>query len=362
MNIAKDALRGLLRPVYRDKDGIKRWDIFRQTAGGTLPGLIRPDPRSLYIALTANCNLRCKGCLYGRDFMPGHQLEWPVVRDLLDDAKALGFERVRLYGGEPLMHKDLQKIVRHTADLGLEMWLTTNAIMLEKKFDTLYEAGLRNVSFGFYGNGNNYNEYVQRGRAFERMEAGIAYVRERYGDSVDMHMDWLLMRPTCSLESLDATWSFAERYQTPIFVNLVHYSLPYFTKGEDRELQFRPDDRDRVVQVVDRLLEYKQRNPALVLNSVTGLHSIPDWLMKGPDMRVPCTEYRLIWVGADGTVQMCYVTFKLGNLHDARLRDMLFTDAHAQAARDAYALNCPNCHCGYDKRTLSHLPSRRKYA
>jgi cyclic pyranopterin phosphate synthase len=91
------------------------------------------------------------------------------------------------------------------------------------------------------------------------------------------------------------------------------------------------------------------------------LRSIPDWLLKGPDMRVPCDARNLLWVGADGTVQMCYVTFHLGNLHERRLPEMLFGDAHKRAARDAFALNCPNCHCERDTRVQKHLPSRRLY-
>jgi hypothetical protein len=55
------------------------------------------------------------------------------------------------------------------------------------------------------------------------------------------------------------------------------------------------------------------------------------------------------------------VTFKLGNLHEKRLRDMLFTPAHLEAARDSFKLNCPNCHCAYDTRVLGHAPTRRMY-
>jgi len=55
------------------------------------------------------------------------------------------------------------------------------------------------------------------------------------------------------------------------------------------------------------------------------------------------------------------VTFKLGNLHEKRLKDMLFTPEHLAAARDSFELNCPNCHCAYDTRVLGHAPTRRKY-
>src|ERR671935_343891 len=89
-------------------------DRLRHSAAAVFPQLIRPDPRSLYISLTAHCNLRCRGCLYGREFMAGQQLPLRVVTDLLDDAKALGFDNVRLYGGEPLLHRDLPEIVAHT--------------------------------------------------------------------------------------------------------------------------------------------------------------------------------------------------------------------------------------------------------
>src|SRR2546425_10241767 len=86
-------------------------DLLRHTTAAVLPQIIQPDPREIYITLTANCNLRCIGCRYGRDFMPGAQLSWPIVRDLLDDCKAAGIHSIRLYGGEPLLHTALVGIV-----------------------------------------------------------------------------------------------------------------------------------------------------------------------------------------------------------------------------------------------------------
>ena len=91
------------------------------------------------------------------------------------------------------------------------------------------------------------------------------------------------------------------------------------------------------------------------------LRSIPDWLLKGSDMHIPCDVYRMIWIGADGSVKLCYVTFDLGNLHDMSLADMLGSETHIQATRDAFQLQCPNCHCERDHRVTTHAPSRRLY-
>ncbi|MBV8846609.1 MAG: radical SAM protein [Bryobacterales bacterium] len=334
----------------------------RHSLGSLLPVIIQPDPREIDIALTANCNLRCKGCRYGRDFMPGAQLPWEIVRDIFDDAKEFGIPNIRLYGGEPLLHKYLVRIVKYGSDLGLNLWMTTNGMLLRERIDDLYQAGLRTIDIGFYGTGDAYDAYVQRPNRFASLEAGVAYTRQRYGTAINLFLAWVLMRPTCTVDSLRKTWEFAEKYNTPISVNLIHYSLPYFTEGVDRELQFRPEDRPAIEEVVDHLISLKEARPQLIAPSVMALRSVPDWLIKGPDMAVPCDKYRLIWVGADGTVQLCYVTFRLGNLHEKRLREMLFTPAHYQAAGDAFALRCPRCHCGYPARTEMHVPSRWKYS
>jgi cyclic pyranopterin phosphate synthase len=366
----RSAIQGFLAPKCRDKPRTKEAlsridkavDRAQHAVVATFPILAQPDPRRIFVTLTASCNLRCKGCLYGVDeFMPGEQLPWSVVRDLLSDAADLGIRNIRLYGGEPMMHKDLPRIVRHATDLGLHTWMTTNGILLRKKFDALYDAGLREFSFGFYGIGDEYDQYVRQRNSFQRISEGLAYVRDRYGSSVKIKMDWLLMRPTCNIETLQATLSFAKRFDSPIYINLIHYSLPYFTKGDEVDLQFEAQDRPKIEQVVNEILRLQLESPQMFVNSRAGLRSIPDWLIRGPDMRVPCTENTLLWVGADGTVQMCYVTFKLGNLHEKRLSELVYTPEHRKAARDCVSLNCPNCHCSYDHRVNQHSPTRRLY-
>lgn len=365
----RSSLVRTISPLYNKNAGLKNFlisadstvDNIRHASASVFPNLIQPDPRSLFISLTANCNLRCMGCNYGRDFMPGHTLSWEVVKNLLDDAKTIGFDKIRFYGGEPLLHKQLPDMVRHAHGLGLDYWVTTNAVLLKKRIDELYEAGLRRVTVGFYGTGAQYDSYVQRKDQFAKVEESIRYTREKYGDEISLGLDWVLMKPTCNLESLKSVWEFAERYNTRLGVNLIHYSLPYFNEGEDRQLQFTPEDADDINLIVDELARLKQKRPDLLPIPSTALNSVPDWLLKGPDMKVPCNASRLIWIGADGTVQLCYVAFKLGNLNEGRLLDMVHTDDHRDAAQRAFKLNCPNCHCSYDKRTLGHLPSRLKY-
>ena len=330
--------------------------------GAHWPTSIRPKPRKIIVAVTAQCNLRCIGCRYGRDFMVGSHLPLHMVKELLTDAREGGVETARLYGGEPLLHKDLPQMIRHAVSLGMSTYITTNGTLLERRIGELYDAGLRNMSIGYYGTGHTYDEYVQQKSRFALLGQGVAAVRDRYGSAVSMQLNFLLMRPSCSLEALHDAWSFAGRYGMSFRTDLIHYSLPYFTEGPENMLQFKPGDRARIEEVVRELVRLKQQYPDRVVESEMGIRSIPDWIEKGPDMRVPCDARTLIWVGADGTVKLCYVTFKLGNLHEKRLREMLFTPEHRQASRDAFLLNCPNCHCERDDRIQKHEPSRKLYS
>lgn len=365
----RSQVRSVLAPILHDHPDLRRAasavdkhiERARFSAARVLPLLIRPEPRRLHIAITAHCNQRCIGCKYGRDFMPGSQLPWPVVRDLLDDARQIGMWDVRLYGGEPLLHPDLPKMVEHTVKLGMECYVTTNAATLGTRIDELYDAGLRRVTIGFYGVGDAYDAYAQRPGRFARIEANIAKVRARYGSSVSIRINWLLMRPTCSVEALDDMLAFADKYDLKVRVDLIHYSLPYFDEGPDRCLQFTPEDEPAIRTVIDALLARRAANPERFTQQPEAMRSMPDWLLRGPEMKVPCDNYQMIWVGADGTVQLCYVTFLLGNLHEKRLSELVFTETHRKAARDAFQLNCPNCHCELDTRIAKHGPSLAKY-
>jgi molybdenum cofactor biosynthesis enzyme MoaA len=334
----------------------------RHSAGRILPVMIQPEARHLEISITSHCNLRCIGCRYGRDFMTGTRLDLETVRMLLDDAKALGTWDVRFYGGEPLLHRDLAEMVRHAIRLGLRTHITTNGILLGRRIDELYDAGLRDITIGYYGTGARYDAYVQRAQRFRELEASVVAVRKKYGDTVNLRINWLLMRPSCNRDDLQAAWSFAKRYDMRMQIDLVHYSLPYFSEGPDRMLQFRPEDEPAIRDITAAILELKQAEADRINLSEPGIRSIPEWLLEGPDMRVPCDAYQMLWVGPDGTVQLCYVTFRLGNLKEQRLSEMLFNATHRKAARDAFALNCPNCHCHYDRRVSKHAPTHQRYA
>src|SRR5215510_8730960 len=80
-----------------------------------------PSPRSVRVSLTDRCDL---ACLYCRPSRQEHYLESRLDDDawraILDGLERAGVRRVRFTGGEPLLHRSLEKMIAHAARLGFE--------------------------------------------------------------------------------------------------------------------------------------------------------------------------------------------------------------------------------------------------
>lgn len=107
--------------------------------------------RDLRISVTDRCNFRCPYCMPAEVFGPGHAfLRDPQLMTLAEIARivrafrALGVEKVRLTGGEPLLRADVPELVRVLKqEVGVpEVALTTNGWLLEKLAPALRAAGL----------------------------------------------------------------------------------------------------------------------------------------------------------------------------------------------------------------------------
>ena len=115
--------------------------------------------RDLRISVTDRCNFRCVYCMpkeiFGKDytFLPREELlTFEEIARVAKIAVAHGVEKIRLTGGEPLLRKGLEELVRMLAALktpdggDIDIALTTNAAALITKAQPLREAGLKRVT------------------------------------------------------------------------------------------------------------------------------------------------------------------------------------------------------------------------
>jgi cyclic pyranopterin phosphate synthase len=113
----------------------------------------------LRISVTDRCNFRCTYCMpkeiFGRDyqFLPKDQvLSFEEITRTATAFVALGVEKLRITGGEPLVRRGLPELIRMLAALrthdgrSLDLTLTTNGAALRTLAGPLADAGLRRVT------------------------------------------------------------------------------------------------------------------------------------------------------------------------------------------------------------------------
>jgi GTP 3',8-cyclase len=118
----------------------------------TLDRLGRPL-RDLRISVTDRCNFRCVYCMpkevFGSEYRFLDRKELLTFEEIARVAQVfvgLGVNKLRLTGGEPLVRKDVERLIALLAPLGVELTLTTNASLLAPKAKALAEAGLDRVT------------------------------------------------------------------------------------------------------------------------------------------------------------------------------------------------------------------------
>jgi GTP 3',8-cyclase len=114
---------------------------------------------TLRVSVTDRCNFRCVYCMprevFGRDhvFLDRKELlSFEEIARLVRVFAGLGLRTVRITGGEPLVRRDLERLIELLADVPtagggrLELALTTNGSLLPQKAEALARAGLDRVT------------------------------------------------------------------------------------------------------------------------------------------------------------------------------------------------------------------------
>ncbi len=120
--------------------------------------------RDLRISVTDRCNLRCTYCMPREIFDRNHVflprsdlLSFEEILCIARTFVSLGIRKIRLTGGEPLLRRGVENLVRELARLTdeggapIEVTLTTNGVLLAQKAKALKDAGLARLTVSLDG-------------------------------------------------------------------------------------------------------------------------------------------------------------------------------------------------------------------
>lgn len=133
-------------------------------AGGHIADRLGRPLRDLRISVTDRCNFRCTYCMPKEVFDSNYRflrhsdlLTFEEIARLAQAFVRHGVEKIRLTGGEPLLRKDLHKLIAMLSPMktsdgnALDIALTTNGSVLARKAQQLADAGLKRITVSLDG-------------------------------------------------------------------------------------------------------------------------------------------------------------------------------------------------------------------
>lgn len=188
----------------------------------------------LRISVTDRCNLRCRYCMPEEGVEDvGHPgiLSLEQISRVVDVAAILGIRKIRLTGGEPLVRKDITKLIQlisrnsRIEDIGL----TTNGILFTSMAEKLKAAGLTRVNFSLDSLQEEHFHYITRRGQLSETVTAIETALKIGMTPVKINM--VVMRGINDQEISD----FAKlAYELPLHIRFIEFmpigDLPFFQK------------------------------------------------------------------------------------------------------------------------------------
>jgi hopanoid biosynthesis associated radical SAM protein HpnH len=156
---------------------IQAYRVGSYIAGRKLRGVKR-YPLVLMLEPLFQCNLACAGC--GKIDYPKEILQKRVsVEDALRAVDECGAPMVSIPGGEPLIHKEMPKIVAGIVARKKFVYLCTNAILLSKHIDEYKPSPYLTFSIHLDGSRERHDESVCMEGVFDKAVAAIKLARSK---------------------------------------------------------------------------------------------------------------------------------------------------------------------------------------
>ena len=145
----------------------QQYSIAKYLIGNKLKGVKR-YPLVLMLEPLFRCNLACSGC--GKIDYPEDILDKRLsYKDCMDAIDECGAPVVSIAGGEPLIHKEMQEIIKGYIAKKKYVYLCTNALLLDKKMDE-YSPSPPYLTFSIHldGNKDRHDASVCRDGVYEK--------------------------------------------------------------------------------------------------------------------------------------------------------------------------------------------------
>jgi hypothetical protein len=321
--------------------------------------LLRFVPISPYIVefrVTENCNSKCVMCNAWKN-KSVNELSTEEIKDALRQLRGIGVNTMIFIGGEPLLRPDIGELVKEASLLKFPViLLVTNGLLLEDKARELLENGITHITVSVDGIGQSHDAIRGIPGSFEKAIRGIKTV-QKLKEEMNLNVAVTMITNMLMKQNADMIPQMIElsrELQTYWDFNLLDSNLDLFKGIPFSEIS--AEDKEKIDKTIDYLAKVRSESPDLVSSCEHMLKFARKYLKKENVDDFHCVHgYEALHIRSNGEVHPCWIMEPIGNLREAKLRDIVGTKKHRELAERIFIRDCPGC------TNLCPLNVRTKY-
>jgi MoaA/NifB/PqqE/SkfB family radical SAM enzyme len=231
--------------------------------------LKRPVPILLSLAVTNRCNASCPFCEFWKS-EPTEEMTCDETKKVFEDAYDMGCLGTLVTGGEPLLRRDLPRILEYADEAGLTTFLLTNGYLLPRRIREIHrDLDVVSVSIDFPD--SRHDKIRGLKNLFERAVRGIKLAQE-YGVTTNINS---IITGGQTLSDVENLLSLAESLNSGITFSPIFELSEFYNQGscigrlsEEGE-RMKLKNWDLVRMIAERLLDHKSHRYRKVLQNTT---------------------------------------------------------------------------------------------
>ena len=259
---------------------------------------------NLRISVTDRCNLRCTYCMPEEVVFldRGELLTFEEITRFVEIAAPLGIDKIRLTGGEPLMRRDLPRLVSMLVAVpGIrDIGLTTNGILLADQAQAFFDAGLRRINISLDTLNPERFRQLTRRDGLDRVIAGILAAKKAGFEPIKINA--VSIRGITEQEVIPLA-RFARQYGLEMrFIEYMPIGADHWERGKVYFAHEIMEQLEREVAPLVPVEDYDPRAPAMEFRYTDGGGNIGIIASVSRPFCLSCNRLRLT---AEGKLRNC---------------------------------------------------------
>lgn len=266
---------------------------------------------NIQLELLTSCNFQCIHCYLKEEPRNYYAMPLKKVYNIVDQAAELGVINFDITGGEPLLCKNLKKILRYIYKKGMKTILFTNGLLINKEWISYFaEIGIDGLRISLDGLEYSHN-YIRGNDCFQQIINNITMAAK---EKIPIHISTTAMKENVS-ELYDLIDFLREKKE---IIHSIDTYLPF--ESEDADRMIRPQEYAKIVKYLMR--EGISKNN-LDIEEYCGIGK------------------NYFFISADGVCKLCPTfpqKYSLGNVFDMTLGEI------AKKVGEYKNINCKESH------------------